>query len=181
MTYGTKPASFIATGCLKKLSEEYKTQYPVASEVIASDFYMDDLLSGASSLEETITLRNNLMAILILHSAGLQLRKWVANKSQVLADITNVDNDPLRVLNLDNSPIKMLGLFWNPHNGTYQYKVNNPSHQITLITKRNILSSIATIFDPLGLIGPVVITAKIIMQKLWQKEINWDEQLPLPY
>ncbi|XP_022182788.1 uncharacterized protein LOC111042467 [Myzus persicae] len=178
VTYGTKPASYIATGCLKKLSDEYKTQYPVASEVIAADFYMDDLLSGANSLEETITLRNNL--ITILHSAGLQLRKWVANKSQVLADIANVDNDPLRVLNLDNSPIKMLGLFWNPHNDTYEYKVNDPSQQITLITKRTILSNIATIFDPLGLIGPVVITAKIIMQKLWHKEINWDEQLPLP-
>lgn len=57
----------------------------------------------------------------------------------------------------------MLGLFWNPRNVTYQYKVNDPSQQIiTLITKQNILSSIATIFDPLGLIGPIVITAKIM-------------------
>ncbi|XP_025192035.1 uncharacterized protein LOC112592239, partial [Melanaphis sacchari] len=180
VTYGTKPASYIATACLKKLADENKKQYPIASEVIASDFYMDDLLSGASTLSEAIQLRNNL--ITILNNAGLQLRKWVSNKKKVLVDITNIDNDPLRVLNLDNNPIKMIGLFWDPYNDTYRYKVNEPiqrSTSIAPITKRNILSNIATIFDPLGLIGPIVITVKIIMQKLWQKGINWDEQLPL--
>jgi len=113
VTYGTKPASYIATGCLRKLSEENKIQYPIASEVITSDFYMDDLLSGASSLSEAIKLRDDL--ITILDSAGLQLRKWVSNKAQVLNDIPNMDNDPMRTLNRDSSPVKTLGLFWNPH------------------------------------------------------------------
>ncbi|CAI6372181.1 unnamed protein product [Macrosiphum euphorbiae] len=181
VTYGTKPASYIATGCLKKLSDENKVQYPMASEAIASDFYMDDLLSGASSLSEAIKLRDNV--ITILDSAGLQLRKWVSNSSQVLHNIPNIDNDPLRVLNLDSSPVKTLGLFWNPHEDTYRYKVNELLRQPTstkLMTKRDILSCIATVFDPLGLIGPIVIIAKIIMQKVWQKGLNWDEQLPLP-
>lgn len=53
-----------------------------------------------------------------------------------------------------------------------QVEVNAP------ITKRKILSEIATIFDPLGLLGPVIIIAKIIMQILWHIKVHWNEVLP---
>lgn len=46
-------------------------------------------------------------------------------------------------------------------------------------TKRSILSKIAQIFDPLGLIGAVIIKPKILMQTLWQLKVSWDEALPL--
>ncbi|XP_023247285.1 uncharacterized protein LOC111643520 [Copidosoma floridanum] len=44
--------------------------------------------------------------------------------------------------------------------------------------KRNILSEIARIFDPLGLLGPVVFTAKVIMQEYWKLKVGWDESVP---
>lgn len=47
------------------------------------------------------------------------------------------------------------------------------------MTKRQILSQIAHIYDPLGLVSPVVITAKLIMQKLWTLKIGWDESIPI--
>jgi hypothetical protein len=43
------------------------------------------------------------------------------------------------------------------------------------------MSAIASIFDPLGLLGPAVITCKIFMQQLWKLNITWDEDLPLEY
>jgi len=46
------------------------------------------------------------------------------------------------------------------------------------LTKRKILSEIAFLFNPLGLIGPVVTRAKIIMQKMWQLKIEWDQPVP---
>ena len=46
------------------------------------------------------------------------------------------------------------------------------------ITKRNILSKIACIFDPMGWLAPVVITAKILMQSLWLLRVGWDDTLP---
>ncbi|KAK9754305.1 Pao retrotransposon peptidase [Popillia japonica] len=43
------------------------------------------------------------------------------------------------------------------------------------VTKRYILSTISKLFDPLGLVSPVVTTAKLIMQRLWELQVSWDE------
>jgi len=41
-----------------------------------------------------------------------------------------------------------------------------------------VLSTIATIYDPLGLIGPVIVIATILMQKLWQHKLEWGDLFP---
>ncbi|CAI6345625.1 unnamed protein product [Macrosiphum euphorbiae] len=175
VTYGTTPASYLATGCLTRLAEEMKELFPDAHKAITNDFYMDDYLGGANDVTAAVKLRDDV--INILNTAGIKLRKWISNDRRLLEHISNEDNDPLRVLNLDEScTTKTLGLVWNPFNDVYQYKVNNNcKNNAERITKRIVLSTIATIFDPLGLVGPVVVVAKIFMQKLWQARINWDD------
>jgi len=68
ITYGTTPASYLATTCLEKLAHEYEKKAPFAAQAIKSDFYMDDLLTGTNKLEDTINLREKV--INILSSAG---------------------------------------------------------------------------------------------------------------
>jgi hypothetical protein len=77
LTYGTKPASFIATRCLKELALQNVNQYLEAAKAIQQDFYVDDLLTGGDSLENLITLRDQI--IQILAHGGFLLRKWAAN------------------------------------------------------------------------------------------------------
>ncbi|XP_015122594.1 uncharacterized protein LOC107045017 [Diachasma alloeum] len=43
---------------------------------------------------------------------------------------------------------------------------------------RTIASDVARIFDPLGLLNPVVTHAKIIQQELWRLKLNWDDSTP---
>ncbi|CAL1678858.1 unnamed protein product [Lasius platythorax] len=45
------------------------------------------------------------------------------------------------------------------------------------VTKRTLLSEVASLFDPLGLLGPLTVVAKIILQETWQAQIGWDESL----
>lgn len=47
-------------------------------------------------------------------------------------------------------------------------------------TKRIILSLICQIFDPLGLMGPIIIVAKLIIQELWKLKLDWDMEIPEP-
>ncbi|XP_055588815.1 uncharacterized protein LOC129741136 [Uranotaenia lowii] len=44
-------------------------------------------------------------------------------------------------------------------------------------TKRIVCSEIAKLFDPLGLISPTIVTAKLLVQQLWRKKLDWDDHL----
>jgi len=52
LTYGTASAPFLVTRCLQELANECADQFPEISDIISKDFYMDDLLTGANSIEE---------------------------------------------------------------------------------------------------------------------------------
>ena len=45
-------------------------------------------------------------------------------------------------------------------------------------TKRGILVIVATIFDPLGILTPSILEAKLIIQSLWAENAVWDDQIP---
>lgn len=67
-------------------------------------------------------------------------------------------------------------MIWDPNYDTIKYKIN-VSFNRNKVTKRTILSAISQIYDPLGLIGPAIILAKIFIQHLWKLKIGWDEEL----
>lgn len=56
VTYGTANAPYLAIRTLKQLSIDEALNYPKASKIIQTDFYVDDVLSGANSLEEAQSL-----------------------------------------------------------------------------------------------------------------------------
>ncbi|XP_058448823.1 uncharacterized protein LOC131428798 [Malaya genurostris] len=73
VTYGTCAAPYLATKCLQELSKLGQISYPAAAQMIAKDFYTDDLISGANNIEEGKTLCSQLLQL--LQSAGFRLRK----------------------------------------------------------------------------------------------------------
>ncbi|GFR08361.1 uncharacterized protein TNCT_328911 [Trichonephila clavata] len=66
----------------------------------------------------------------------------------------------------DEEKVKTLGLIWNPKHDTFEFSVSDPTNNSEW-TKRSILSHIAQIFDPMDLLGPVIVTAKLFMKALW--------------
>ncbi|GFY68434.1 uncharacterized protein TNIN_23851 [Trichonephila inaurata madagascariensis] len=73
---------------------------------------------------------------------------------------------------------KTLGILWNSSSDTFRFKVSPSTNHI--FTKRDVLSQIAHIFDPLGLLGPVISKAKFFMQQLWLLKLEWYQKLPVP-
>lgn len=155
VTYGTASAPFLATRVLVQLANDEQQQFPVAAEVVRKDFYVDDLFSGADSVEEATELRGQLETLLL--KGGFQLRKWASNEEAVLKDVAS-DNRALQAsVDLDrNQTIKSLGLHWIPATDQLKYQIHLPTvSSETSLTKRIALSQIARLFDPLGLLGPV--------------------------
>ncbi|GFQ90768.1 glucose dehydrogenase [Trichonephila clavata] len=63
------------------------------------------------------------------------------------------------------------------HEDTFMYKLNLQEVPVT-ITKRTVLSFISKLYDPLGLLQPIIIKTKMMIQKIWLLKIDWDQNLP---
>ena len=134
---------------------------------------MDDGLAGSDSLSTALETKDQLSELCSF--AGMNLRKWCANHpkqgtpqedQEVNIDFTSEDDDI----------IKTLGLLWLPKND--QFCVRSNISNVISNTKRKVISEIGRIFDPLGLMAPVTVTAKIFIQKLWKENYDWDTPFP---
>ncbi|KAL7725683.1 hypothetical protein ACLKA6_013299 [Drosophila palustris] len=149
---------------------------PAGAAALMNDFYVDDCLTGADSAQEAIHIREELVKI--LRPNGFNLRKWCSNNDQLLHGIPKDDvaSDVKFDDSLDSHRIKTLGLIWMPKKD--QLCGRAQSSTALKITKRVVCSELAQIFDPLGLFAPVVVKAKIFMQRLWEDKLEWDTELP---
>ncbi|XP_062708860.1 uncharacterized protein LOC134288330 [Aedes albopictus] len=176
VTYGTSSVPYLATKCLQRLAEDGKASHPVASEVIEKDFYVDDMLTGVDTVDEGRQLVTEVIEL--SNSAGFTLRKWNSNSAELLEVVPENLRDIRSILALDSAEtaIKTLGLAWEPATDVFRFTF--PSFNWTaMITKRIVVSDVSRLFDPLGLVGPVIIQAKIFIQELWKQSCGWDDPL----
>ncbi|GJQ79105.1 hypothetical protein Trydic_g5360 [Trypoxylus dichotomus] len=176
VTYGTASAPYLAVKCLRQIAKEIRNSYPSISKIIANDFYVDDLLTGTDSLTELVEVQRQVTEILA--SYGFELRKWFCNDTNIINEfVVNKDLEANIIHIGENEANKTLGVYWNANADVIQYLIGNMKRYTTL-NKRHILSTICQIFDSLGLVAPVIIIAKLIIQELWKQRLSWDEEVP---
>ena len=175
VTYGTTSAPFLVIRSLQQLAHENRESFPNASAKIIRDFYVDDLLSGADSLPQAMELQSQIDKI--LRSGGFHLTKWASNDINLIPEVDRTFTDNFNFDKHDTN--KTLGLYWNFSQDTLGYKFNiNTNTSSTSITKKHILSTISKVFDPLGLISPIVVRAKLLLQQCWSANLIWDQRVP---
>nr|XP_042901871.1 uncharacterized protein LOC122270054 [Parasteatoda tepidariorum] len=81
IVYDTASAPYLATKCLQQLATEEADNFPLASNAVMKDFYVDDLMSVAETLSKAHELQTQLMQM--LSSAGFSLRKWASNSNDI--------------------------------------------------------------------------------------------------
>lgn len=172
VTYGTASAPYLSCRCLKQLAADCKDQS--VARVVYEDFYVDDMITGSDNKDEL--LKNCQGVVNLLKSGCFTLRKWMFNFE--FNDTDNNASDLGKELTLgENCNSNTLGVGWFNVNDEFyfntQFKFKNK-----LITKRYILSNISQIFDPLGLLSPVIIVIKILLQKLWLLKTGFDDEVP---
>ncbi|XP_072761512.1 uncharacterized protein [Anoplolepis gracilipes] len=161
LTYGTSPASFLAIKSLQTLAKSERQNYPIGAQTVLRDFYVDDLITGSNSMEGALQIRNETTSL--LSKGGFILHKWTSNKLELIENIPDASITH-SIRNLDKEDVfKTLGIQWNPMDDMFQYMISTNSKSGQRDNKRTILSFIAQIFDPLGLIGPVVLVAKLFI------------------
>ncbi|XP_055542853.1 uncharacterized protein LOC129728437 [Wyeomyia smithii] len=188
VTYGTKPAPFLATRTLKQLSLDEAVSFPLAAERMAKDVYIDDVITGAKDVQQARIIRTELDDMLM--KGGFRLRKWVSNNTEALIGIAEENLALPRGASIDldgERTVKTLGLVWEPESDKFRFNISYVKIPDTELTKRKVLSCIAKVFYPLGLVGPVVTKAKRFMQQIWQLKdregipLGWDDLLPFDF
>ncbi|XP_076037767.1 uncharacterized protein LOC143023139 [Oratosquilla oratoria] len=164
--FGNTSSPFLLNATIR----HHLNSYPVSVTVqeLQENLYVDDWLSGADTVEEANTMF--LEAQSILSDAGMTLSKWNSNSKS----LTHQLNQFFEV----GETTKLLGMHWKASKDVFSFKGLNLDCNFDLnFTKRNLLSLIARLFDPLGLISPYTMYAKILFQEIWRLGLGWDEIL----
>ena len=100
------------------------------------------------------------------------ITKFASNDEGVLADV-----DPGLRMKPESFPTKVLGLPWDPHLDLLSCDVPS-APEFKACNKLNILIWSHRIFDPLGVLIPVTIRAKLILQTCWRDKLDWEDPVP---
>lgn len=176
VTYGLRSSPYHAIRTLLQLADDEGHRYPQAAQILRTSIFVDDILCGHDSVESAQILQTELIDLLGL--GGFQLSKWTSNCPQLLERFPDDQCDMPKDFDIspDSNTIKVLGIQWIPQSDEFTYRITLPP--ITQVTKRSILSTVASLYDPNGWVTPVVFRAKLLLQKLWLLKLGWDEPPP---
>ncbi|XP_043064098.1 uncharacterized protein LOC122320088 [Drosophila ficusphila] len=175
VTYGTKPAAFLAIRAMQQLSYDEEAEFPLAAKIVRRDFYVDDLISGGDSIEEAAQIREQVKEL--LSKGHFPIRKWCSNEAAALEGEPEIDREKTLRFHDGTDVLKPLGLYWDAKSDHLLFSLSGTMTE-SGATKRSILSAVAKFYDPLGLIAPIVTKLKIFLQILWKDKLDWDESLP---
>ena len=181
VTFGVISSPFLSMATVIHHAEVNKSAYNLECEKLKRDLYVDDLLSGARSISEARNLSNNLNKL--MKKGGFELAKWSSSNQGALIDISDDDKvtDSVLLSNESDNNQKTLGVRWNPSSDTFGFYGYDSIICGATETKRSLTSKVARLFDPLGLISPLMIEPKLILRKVWASNNSWDADLDSSY
>ncbi|XP_023247452.1 uncharacterized protein LOC106644791 [Copidosoma floridanum] len=174
VTYGASCSPYLSLRTIQQLCEDEGSRWPDAVPVVMRDRYVDDILSGADSLDTARHLRDQLIGL--MQAGGFPLRKWVASTPELLEDLLpDVRLRPAWDQLGAEGLVSELGVGWDPPVDRLRLTPVVVQRQTT---KRTMLAALASVFDPCGWLAPITLNAKLLLQDLWRAHLDWDETVP---
>ena len=130
-----------------------------ARDIIHKSFYVDDLLVSHSSKEELAKLVYEVHHV--LKRLSFNLTGMIANDAEVWRAIPPANQTEVSHLNWHT---KTLGVEWTQDRDVFIFKF--PDVDLDPITRRSILKTVASIYDPLGIASPIILMGRIILQDI---------------
>jgi transposase InsO family protein len=171
VTFGLKCSPYLATQCLTTIADENAEVFPLAAFHLKHNTYVDDGVFSCKTKEEGTETCGNLQRM--LENSCFPARKWSSNDRSLFKNLPGIDMESLDT----TSVIKTLGVLWSPADDKFSFDFSFP--ETIPSTKAEILSEIASLHDPLGILAPVVLKAKLHMKPLrlmkWTDKVDEDE------
>ena len=175
--FGLGQSPFILGGTIEYHLDQYKEKDPELVEEIRRNLYIDDIIAGGESVSEVKEFKRG--AIQVFGEAKFELHKWHSNVPELESDdrVTKLSEQTYAKMqmNVQQDETTILGLFWNKSKD--MLGVRFPEKEI-VCTKRGILQYLASVYDPVGLVLPVLLLGKLSFREVSDLKIGWDKPLP---
>ena len=174
--FGLTSSPFLRGEVLETHLETWAAQYPEESDLLRRSLYVDDLLTGGSTVEEAQQRKE--FAARVMTDATFKLHKWNSNATDLEASQLEPDTEQSyakQELGTRAAESKLLGVPWSKQNDTI--RVELPS-QPSPPTKRGVLGQLASNHDPLGIASPISLQGKMLYRKACDQKLGRDNELP---
>ena len=167
--FGLNCSPFILSHIIQIHLSKYSTT--MAATALKGSLYVDNFIFSTSDEGKLLDIYRD--ATQIMKEGGFNLRSWMSNFSP-LVDIMMSDN----MVNEHGAVTeKVLGYLYDAKQDTISLSDFNFEENQQGITKRQLLSNISKVFDPLSLALPVTIRGRILMKQVWTEGTAWDEDV----
>ena len=177
--FGATCSQYLLNAMLHNHAMKFENVDPDLSRKIRSHFYVDDLSTGVNSTEQGINLYKKIK--LSFSDIGFNVRKWRSNDKDLFDLIyeneKKISKDSVCYDDLKCS--RVLGILWDEEKDIFILGVDDLFKNASNInpTKRNILSIICGVYDPVGYLQPIIIKLKLLFQEICLLNITWDEEI----
>ena len=164
--WGIICSAFLLASTIYLHLRSYKNEI---SKDVANNLYVDNLVSGVVSVEDGVTYYNTVKRI--FNEASMNMCKWSSNSKNLMELMKPEDR-------CNDKSIKILGVMWNTDTDVLRLTYLKDNIMEDKLSKRVMLKIIASVYDPLGFLAPVMIKFKVLLQEMWRRGIEWDDDIP---
>ena len=178
VTFGVASSSFAANMSVKQNAIDHVEKYPLAAAAVHSSFYVDDGLLGADSVEEAIEFQQQIQNL--FKEAGFLLHKWKSSEPATLQHLPDhlLDLQAAHTIPECDGFAKTLGIEWSTNLDCFRLTIQK-FPELKTVTKRALVGDVAKTYDVLGWFSPAIVKIKVLLQRLWEARIGWDDPVPL--
>jgi len=175
VVFGVNCSPFIAQFVSQEHAKQSADEFPMAAQTVLESTYMDDCMDSVVDDYRGLELYCQLSEL--WKRCGMHTRKWLSNSEAVMAQIPFEDRAyEIEIEGDQLHGTKTLGVLWLSREDVFTFHLK-PVEQQFVCTKRNVLKKVAALFDPLGFLAPFIVRAKILLQTMWIRGLEWDELL----
>ena len=180
--FGARDLPTCANFALRKTATDTMSTYPEAASVVNEKFYMDDYLDSFENVTHAIKISRNLVSLLKM--GGFNLTKFVSNADEITSAMnpeeSETSSSPIKeIYNGAEQSSHVIGLKWDHVKDTLVVSrgVDRPLDKA--ITQRTVLSFVSSVFDPVWLVVPYTVRARLLLKDIWKiSGQSWDDELP---
>jgi hypothetical protein len=173
--FGISVAPFVAQKVVLTTAAAHVDELPLAAKALQQSRYVDDVVVSVDSDQEGLQMLKELISL--FDKCGMTFTKIMSNSKKILSAVKQEDRANKCDLDKLPSETNVFGLAWNVEDDLIGTKAVK---KMKVVTKRDFLAQMASVYDTLGLVGPYVLKAKAILQKIWIAGGNWNSKIEQP-